>query len=403
MVNVIPGDLAGKNFVLGMSGGIAAYKAAELTRRLQDHGARVQVVMSEAATHFITPVTMQALSQQPVFVSQWDDRVANNMAHIDLSRKADAILVVPASADFMAKLASGMADDLLTTLCLARECPLLIAPAMNRQMWNHPATQRNLAQLRGDGVVVLGPTAGDQACGEVGAGRMLEAHEILQETIGYFQPKLLTDRRVLITAGATFEPIDPVRGITNLSSGKMGFALARAALEAGARVTLVAGPTPLATPLGVTRINVVTAQQMFDEVMTYVAQADIFIAVAAVSDWRVANPSPEKIKKSETQPLPPPLEFVQNPDILATVAARVPAPYCVGFAAETSDLDNHAQAKRQKKGVPLLIGNLVQDSIGSDESDMVLYDDAGLMRLGRADKLTQARRLVVEIAARTER
>ena len=403
MVNVIPGDLAGKTFVLGMSGGIAAYKAAELTRRLQDHGARVQVVMSEAATHFITPVTMQALSQQPVFVSQWDDRVANNMAHIDLSRKADAILVVPASADFMAKLANGMADDLLTTLCLARECPLLIAPAMNRQMWNHPATQRNLAQLRGDGVVVLGPTAGDQACGEVGAGRMLEAHEILQETIGYFQPKLLTDRRVLITAGATFEPIDPVRGITNLSSGKMGFALARAALEAGARVTLVAGPTPLPTPLGVTRINVVTAQQMFDEVMTYVAQADIFIAVAAVSDWRVANPSPEKIKKSETQPLPPPLEFVQNPDILATVAARVPAPYCVGFAAETSDLDSHAQAKRQRKGVPLLVGNLVQDSIGSDESDMVLYDEAGLMRLGRADKLTQARRLVVEIAARTER
>ncbi len=393
-------DLAGKHFVLGMTGGIAAYKAAELTRRLQDHGATVQVVMTEAATHFMTPVTMQALSQRPVFVSQWDERVPNNMAHIDLSRAASAILVVPASADFMAKLVHGRADDLLSTLCLARECPLLIAPAMNRQMWSNPATQRNVAQLRSDGVILLGPTAGDQACGEVGAGRMLEAHEILEDTIGHFQPKILQDKRVLITAGGTFEPIDPVRGITNRSSGKMGYAVARAAHEAGARVTLVSGPCALATPRGVTRLDVETAAQMFARVMDYVSHAEIFISVAAVSDWRVVNPRTEKIKKAGPDDLPPPLQFEANIDILAAVAASAEAPYCVGFAAETSNLDEYAQAKRLRKGIPLIVGNLAQHAMGDDSSELVIYDEQGATRIARADKLTLARQLVAQIAAR---
>ncbi len=397
------GDLAGKQLVLGMSGGIAAFKAADLTRRLQDHGARVQVVMTEAATHFMTPVTMQALSQHPVYTSQWDQRTPNNMAHIELSRSSDAILVVPASADFMSKLAHGAADDLLTALCLARECPLLIAPAMNRQMWSNPATQRNVAQLRADGVVMLGPTAGDQACGEVGAGRMLESAEILEDTIAFFQPKVLEGRRVLITAGPTFEPIDPVRGITNLSSGKMGYAVARAAREAGAHVTLISGPTALAAPRGVTRVSVVTAQQMYDEVITHVGHAEVFVSVAAVSDWRVANASSEKIKKSDQQPLPPPLEFVQNPDILAAVAQRPNPPYCVGFAAETSELLANGEAKRVRKGVPLLVGNLVADALGRDDSELLLFDALGRTQLPRSDKLTQARRLVAEIATRTQR
>jgi phosphopantothenoylcysteine decarboxylase/phosphopantothenate--cysteine ligase len=402
-VSTATGDLAGKQLVLGMSGGIAAFKAADLTRRLQDHGARVQVVMTEAATHFMTPVTMQALSQHPVYTSQWDQRTPNNMAHIELSRSSDAILVVPASADFMSKLAHGAADDLLTALCLARECPLLIAPAMNRQMWSNPATQRNVAQLRADGVVMLGPTAGDQACGEVGAGRMLESAEILEDTIAFFQPKVLEGRRVLITAGPTFEPIDPVRGITNLSSGKMGYAVARAAREAGAHVTLISGPTALAAPRGVTRVSVVTAQQMYDEVITHVGHAEVFVSVAAVSDWRVANASSEKIKKSDQQPLPPPLEFVQNPDILAAVAQRPNPPYCVGFAAETSELLANGEAKRVRKGVPLLVGNLVADALGRDDSELLLFDALGRTQLPRSDKLTQARRLVAEIATRTQR
>jgi len=395
-------DLEGRTIVLGMTGGIAAYKAAELTRRLQDHGAVVQVVMTDAATRFIAPVTMQALSQRAVYTSQWDDRIQNNMGHIEIGRAADIILVVPASADFMAKVSQGFADDLLSALCLARDCPLMIAPAMNRQMWSNPATQRNVVQLRADGVVLLGPTAGDQACGEVGAGRMLEPEEILDDVIAFFQPKLLQDKRVLITAGPTFEPIDPIRGLTNLSSGKMGYAMARAAQEAGARVTLISGATHLTPPRGATCINVQTAQQMLDEVLAYVSHAQIFIGVAAVGDWRVANPSHEKIKKADN-PTAPVLEFIENPDILATVAALPDAPYCVGFAAETQDLDANAEAKRRKKGVPLLIGNLAQYTLGQDNGDLVLCDESGLFRIGRADKLTLARRLVAEIANRIGR
>lgn len=393
-------DLEGKTIILGLTGGVAAYKAAILARRLQEHGAKVEVVMTEAATQFITAVTMQALTGNPVYTSQWDARIASGMAHIDLSRAAAAILVVPASADFMAKLASGSADDLLSTLCLARDCPLLIAPAMNRQMWAHPATQRNATQLRADGVMLLGPTSGDQACGEVGAGRMLEPEEILEDLVSFFQPKKMTGLRVLITAGPTFEPIDPVRGMTNRSSGKMGYAIARAACEAGARVTLVSGPTALAAPRGVNLIPVETAQEMFDAVMATVLHAQVFIGVAAVADWRIAQPYAEKIKKGTDGALPPTFELIRNPDILAAVAALPNAPYCVGFAAETVDLDRYAQEKRLQKGVPLVIGNLAQSAIGQDVTELILYDDSGRFPIGPAHKLVLARRLVAEIADR---
>lgn len=392
-------ELAGKHLVLGLTGGIACYKIAELTRLLTKAGATVQVAMTEAATQFITPVTMQALSGRPVFTSQWDARVGNNMAHIDLSREADAIVIAPASTDFMAKLAHGMADDLLSTLCIARDCPLLVVPAMNRQMWQNPATQRNAAQLRADGIAVLGPDAGPQACGEVGDGRMLEPEAIYEAIAAHFQPKLLAGRRVLITAGPTFEPLDPVRGLTNRSSGKMGFALARAAQQAGAIVHLVAGPVGLDTPWGVTREDVETAQQMHDAVLRAVPQSDVFIAVAAVAYWRPAHAAEHKLKKTAGQQAPA-LEFVENPDILASVAALPDAPYCVGFAAESEALDSNAAAKRARKNVPLLIGNLGPQTFGRDDNEVVLYDAAGSTPLPRADKAALAQALVGEIAKR---
>jgi len=395
-------DLAGKHLVLGVTGGIAAYKTAELARRLQDHGATVQVVMTEGATHFITPVTMQALTGRPVFTDQWDARQPNNMAHIDLSREADAIVVVPASTDFIAKLAHGLCDDLLTTLCVARACPLLVAPAMNLQMWANPATQRNVAQIRADGIEVLGPASGDQACGEIGSGRMLEAHEILDDLIAFFQPKLLRGRRVLITAGPTREPIDPVRAITNHSSGKMGYAIARAAHEAGASVTLVSGPTALATPRGVVRIDVETAREMHDVVLREVAGADCFVAVAAVADWHVLNASGKKLKKTGAGADSPglSLQFAPNPDILAAVAALPGAPYCVGFAAETEDLHANAESKLARKKVQLIVGNHASDAFGRDDNALTLYDAHGRTTLERADKLVLARRLVAAIAER---
>ncbi|HXF46487.1 MAG TPA: bifunctional phosphopantothenoylcysteine decarboxylase/phosphopantothenate--cysteine ligase CoaBC [Burkholderiaceae bacterium] len=395
-------DLEGKKLVVGLTGGIACYKVCELVRRLQDEGATVTVVMTSAAQQFVTATTMQALSGRPVYTDPWGAagaQVANAMPHIDLSRQADAIVVAPASADFIAKTAHGLADDLLSTLVVARNCPLLVAPAMNVEMWNNRATQRNVQQLRADGVYVLGPGSGDQACGEVGAGRMLEPHELLEEIVAFFQPKVLRDRQVLITAGPTFEPIDPVRGITNLSSGKMGFALARAAHEAGASVTLVAGPTALPTPRGVRRIDVRTAREMLDAVIAHVGSAQIFIAVAAVADWRVANASATKIKKRKDGP-PPMLQFEANPDILASVAALPNPPYCVGFAAETDDVIANAQAKRAAKNVPLVIANRAQDSFGADANELHLVDARGVTTLVRADKLAQARRIVAEIARR---
>ena len=392
-------ELKGKRILVGMTGGIAAYKTCELVRRMKDEGADVQVAMSQGARQFVTTTTMQALSGKPVFDDQWDGRMPNAMPHIDLTRGIGAILVAPASAHFLAKLANGLCDDLLSTVAVARACPLLVAPAMNVEMWNHLATQRNVQTLRADGIEILGPAAGDQACGEVGLGRMLEPHELLQSLIAFFQPKLLAGKQVLLTAGPTFEPIDPVRGITNLSSGKMGFALARAAREAGAQVTLVAGPTTLETPLGVRRVDVRTAQEMYEAVLAYVEPAQVFVAVAAVADWRVANPSASKIKKG-VEAAAPSLTFIANPDILASVASRPRPPFCVGFAAESDNVLEHAKAKRAAKNVPLIIANRAQDVFGRDESELLLVDDKGAMTLPRDAKLAQARRLIAEIARR---
>ena len=399
-------ELKGKHLVLGLSGGIACYKAAELCRAFIKAGATVQVIMTEAAAQFITPVTMQALSGRAVYTSQWDAREPNNMAHINLSREADALIVAPASADFMAKLLHGRADELLSLSCLARpieRVPLVIAPAMNREMWTHPATQRNVAQLRADGTHVLDVGQGDQACGETGDGRMLEPEDILAEVVALFQPKVLQGKRVLLTAGPTFEAIDPVRGITNRSSGKMGFAIARAAQEAGAQVTLVAGPVHQPTPRGVMRVDVQSALQMQTAVQAHVDQADVFIATAAVADWRVASMAEQKIKKDNAGGLPA-LTFVENPDILAGVAAGARAKsgalYCVGFAAESHDLVTHATAKRVKKNVPLLVGNIGPDTFGRDDNALLLIDAHGAQELPRADKLSLARQLVAEIARR---
>ena len=386
-----------RRIVLGMTGGIAAYKAAELTRLLIKQGVAVEVVMTPAATQFITPMTLQALSGRPVLTDLWQSGTANAMGHIDLSRGADAILVAPASADFLAKLAQGHADDLLSTLCLARDCPLLVAPTMNVQMWNNPATQRNIAQLKADGIEVLGPGRGSQACGEVGDGRMIEPEEILAAIVAWAQPKLLAGKRVLVTAGPTFEAIDPVRGITNLSSGKMGFALAQACAEAGAAVTLVAGPTTLATPAGVTRIDLRSAHDMAVAVEARVKTSDIFVAVAAVADYAPATAYGRKLKKS-ARPLT--LRMKPTVDILASVAMRPKPPFCVGFAAETNDVTENAEAKRRRKKLPLLIANRAQDALGQDENEVTLLDAKGAHPLPRMDKLALARRLVAEIAVR---
>ena len=389
-------ELKGKRLVLGVTGGIAAYKAAELARLLVKEGAEVHAVLTQSGARFVTPATFQALTGRPAWTDMWDARMPDSMAHIDLSRGADAIVVAPASADFLAKLAHGLADDLLSTLCLARECPLIVAPAMNRQMWENPATQRNKSQLAQDGVIVLGPASGEQACGETGPGRMLEAAELHDAVVGFFQPKVLAGRRVLLTAGPTFEALDAVRGLTNLSSGKMGFALARAARDAGAEVTLVCGPVAQPTPAGVARVDVTSAQEMHAAVMQRAAACDIFIGVAAVADFRPAEPVQEKIKK-EGKPLQ--IALAPNPDILAEVAARPKAPFCVGFAAESHNLEKYAEGKRQKKKLALVVGNLVKDGLGGDSNAVVLFDDRGRHPLGPAPKIEIARGIVAHIGA----
>ena len=399
-------DLAGKHIVLGLTGGIACYKAAELCRALVKEGATVQVVMTQAAEQFITPVTMQALSNRTVYGSQWDAREPNNMPHINLSREADSILLAPCSADFMAKLVQGRADDLLSLMCLARPMdtvPLLIAPAMNREMWAHPATRRNVAQLVSDGTTVFDVGTGDQACGETGDGRMLEPNELLDDLIAFFQPKTMLGQHVLVTAGPTYEAIDPVRGITNLSSGKMGFAIARAAREAGAQVTLVAGPVSLATPRGVHRVDVRSARDMLHAVQEKAAAATVFIATAAVADWRPAHAADQKIKKDGSGATPQ-LSFVENTDILAAMAqssrGQSRALYCVGFAAESEDLLANAQAKRLRKGVPLLVGNIGPATFGQDDNALLLVDESGARELARDSKLSLARKLIAETAIR---
>lgn len=383
------------HLVLGVTGGIAAYKSAELLRQLVKQGYTVQVAMTDAACHFITPAALQGLSGKPVYTNQWDASVPNGMAHINLSREADAIVVAPATADFIAKLANGLADDLLSTLCLARNCPLLIAPAMNREMWLNPATQRNIEQLISDGVQIMGPDSGIQACGETGMGRMLEPEQLAQLISDSFQPKLLAGKKILMTAGPTYEAIDAVRGITNQSSGKMGYAIAQAALEMGAEVILVSGPTALTAPFQAQKIDVQSAAQMFNAVKQHVAACDIFIAVAAVADYRVADVSVQKIKKSAA---PLTLELIPNPDILAYVAALANPPYCVGFAAESENLTEYAEQKRLAKRLPLLVGNIAGQAIGSDDNEIILFDDNGIHPLPRADKLTLARQLMQYIA-----
>ena len=393
--------LTGKRILLGITGGIAAYTAAELTRLLVKGGADVRIAMTEAATHFIGTATMQALSGQPVWTDLWDPRVNDAMGHIELSRDRELILVAPASADFLAKLAHGLADDLLSTLCVARRCPLMVAPAMNVEMWQNAATARNAATLRADGVQIVGPASGGQACGEMGMGRMTEPADILADVQFFFQPKnakgSLSGRRVLVTAGPTEEPVDPVRVLTNTSSGKMGYAVARAAREAGAEVTLISGPVSLATPAGVARVDVRTAREMFEAVKKDAKGADVFISVAAVADYRVKNPSAQKIKKANGGLS---LELEENPDILAWVAALPKAPFCVGFAAESEDLARNAKAKLAKKNLPLIAGNLAQEAIGRDDSAITLYDAKGEHPLGRGPKLELARKLVEHVAGR---
>ncbi len=389
-------ELQGKRIVLGVTGGIAAYKAAELVRLLGRQGADVQVAMTGGAAHFVTATTFQALSGKPVFADQWDARMPNAMAHIDLSRQADLILVAPASADFLARAAHGLAGDLLTTMVLARDCPLLVAPAMNRQMWENPATRRNIAQLAADGVTILGPASGEQACGEVGAGRMLEPEEILEELVAFFTPKVLAGRKLLVTAGPTFEAIDPVRGITNLSSGRMGYAVARAARHAGAAVTLVSGPVGFPPPAGVDRVSVTSALEMHAAVMARAADADIFIGVAAVADYRVADAAEHKLKKDAGGI--PSIVLVENPDILAEVAALKNGPFCVGFAAESRNLEEYAQDKRRRKNIPLIAGNLIQEGFGGDDNRLVLFDDDGTHPLAPAPKSVLARQLVEHVA-----
>jgi phosphopantothenoylcysteine decarboxylase/phosphopantothenate--cysteine ligase len=384
-----------KRLILGITGGIASYKAAELVRLLVRGGIEVQVVMTAAACQFITPLTFQALSGRPVLTDLWDHGAGNGMAHVELTRGADRVLVAPASADFIAKLAHGLADDLLSTLCLARACPLLVAPAMNREMWDNPATRRNIALLREDGVAILGPDSGPQACGETGMGRMAEPAALVEALEIFWAPKTLSGKRVVVTAGPTFEPIDAVRGISNLSSGKMGYAVARAALEAGAEVTLITGPTCLVPPALAKTIRVTRAREMLEAVQREVPGADIFISVAAVADYAAANPRAEKIKKDAPVLT---LELVPNPDILASVALMDDPPFCVGFAAESENLEGFAEMKRRRKNLPLLAANLVQQALGSDDNELVLFDDDGVHPLPRAPKQVLARQLVDHVA-----
>lgn len=386
---------AQKRIILGVTGGIAAYKAAELTRLLVKSGIEVQVAMTEAARHFVAPATFQALSGKPVLTDLWDGGSASGMAHIDATRGADAVLIAPASADFIAKLAHGAADDLLSAICLARACPLLVAPAMNREMWDNPATQRNVTQLKRDGVIILGPASGPQACGETGMGRMVEPETLVEDIESFWHPKLLQGKRVLVTAGPTFEAIDAVRGITNLSSGKMGYAVARAAIEAGAEVTLVSGPTCLTPPTSAKIISVTSAQEMLDAVNGEIAGTDIFISVAAVADYYVLNPSEQKIKKDAHIFT---LELAPNPDIVANVMSLPNPPFCVGFAAESENLYEFAELKRKRKNLPLLAANLVQNAIGSEENELILFDDDGAHPLPRAPKIVLARQLIERIA-----
>lgn len=391
----------GKRIVLGVTGGIAAYKSPDLVRRLVDQGAEVQVVMTAGARQFVTPMTFQAVSGRPVRSDLWDPAAEAAMGHIELARWADLILIAPATADFMAHLAHGLADDLLTTVCLASAAPVAVAPAMNRQMWANDATQSNVALLRSRGVHVLGPDSGSQACGETGEGRMVEPLALAAAAMALFPVQgPLSGKRVLLTAGPTRECIDPVRFITNRSSGKMGYAVAQAARELGAEVVLVSGPVNLCTPPGIRRIDVETAAQMHAAVQAEVAAADIFIATAAVADYRPANPAGLKIKKV-TDSLEVHME--RTVDILLAVAQRSPRPFVVGFAAETNDVEMHARAKLERKNLDLIAANEVGDCKVFDQDDnalVLLWPDGGRLELGAGSKTLLARRLMTFIVER---
>jgi len=394
-------SLAQRRILLGVSAGIAAYKSCELVRRLREQGAEVRVAMTEGATHFVGATTFQALSGQPVRVSLWDEGAEAAMGHIELARWAERVLIAPASADILARLAHGHADDLLTTLCLASAAPLYVAPAMNQQMWAHPAVQANLATLRSRGVTVLGPAAGEQACGDIGSGRMLEPHELRDALAGSFGNGALAGLRVLVSAGPTYEDIDPVRFIGNRSSGRMGFAVAEAAAAAGAQVTLVAGPVSLTTPAGIARrLDVRSAAQMREAVLGAAASADIYIGAAAVGDYRPAQVATRKLKKHDGAPLV--LDLAENPDILKDLAAAAPHPFLVGFAAETHDVAAYAQDKLARKGLDMIAANRVGEGLGfeADDNALSLYWPGGGEELPRASKHALATRLVARVAER---
>ena len=384
--------LSGQKIVLAVTGSIAAYKSCELLRLLIKRGAEVSVIMTEAAQRFVTPLSFQALGAKKVYTGDWGDSTTA-IPHIEATKEASLLLVAPATANILAKAAQGLADDLLSAAILAARCPVAYAPAMNTFMWHNQATQRNVTQLTQDGAIFLGPDSGEQACGDIGSGRMLEPEDIIELLQGAFSPRLLDRCRVLITAGPTYEPIDPVRGITNLSSGKQGFAIAKAAALAGAEVTLIAGKCDLKTPAGVKRIDVTTALEMYDAVMQEVTQHEIFISVAAVADWRVANASDHKIKKEFAGA--PDLQFEEN---RASVAALENAPYCVGFAAETDNLIDNARAKLYRKNVPLIVANLVSDAMNQDTNAVVFVERDAATPLAKATKEHIAQALIAKIA-----
>jgi phosphopantothenoylcysteine decarboxylase/phosphopantothenate--cysteine ligase len=392
-------QLAGKRIVLGVTGGIAAYKSADLVRRLRDAGAEVRVVMSHGATAFISPLTFQAVSGNPVHTDLLDESAEAGMGHIELARWADQVLVAPATAHFMAQLAHGMAGDLLCTLCLASAAPLAIAPAMNQQMWSNAATMANRKLLVKRGIQVIGPASGSQACGETGPGRMVEVQELLA-ALSPAAPMALAGKHVVVTAGPTIEDIDPVRYIANRSSGRMGFACARAASEAGARVSLIAGPVQLETPAGVERRDVRSAREMHTIALQLAPSADVFISVAAVADYRPARPAAQKIKKGLPQQT---IELVSNPDIVSAVAALAKRPFTVGFAAETEKLRTHALEKLSRKGLDMIAANRVGQSgsgFESEENEILLITPSGEQDLGRGSKQQLARLLIEAVVAR---
>lgn len=386
--------LTNKKVLLGIGGGIAAYKSADLIRRLKERGADVRVIMTQSAMAFITPLTIQALSGNPVASDLLDPAAEAAMGHIELARWAEVVLIAPATANIIARINAGMANDLLTTTCLATSAPVIVCPAMNQQMYQNIATQENMANLVRKGLIIWHPASGSQACGEVGPGRMQEPVVMAEQLVQFFGPKTLQGHQLLITAGPTREAIDPVRYISNHSSGKMGFALAQAAAEMGASVTLVSGPVNLATPAGVTRINVDSAQQMLNAVMEQVEQHDIFIGCAAVADYRIADIAEQKIKKSADKMQ---LALVRNPDILATVAEHSPRPFTVGFAAETNDVEQYARGKLQRKKLDMIAANDVSiQGLGfnADSNALQVFWQHGSQQLPATDKLTLARQLL---------